>query len=236
MRWAELPGALLPAVGFALLGIAADYSGLDLWVADRFADGLKGFPLARLWWTDTLLHDGLQWGVRLVAIALVAFLVFRHRSTWFRPALYVLICLGAATGSVGLLKQTTHKDCPWSLERYGGDRPYVEFGVVPPAGDKPGHCFPGGHSSGAFAFFSLYFLAARRGSPRARRVLAGVLLTGLLFAATQWIRGAHFVSHDLWSAAISWLVAALALPILGASPPSAQHAALGQREETAGVR
>jgi membrane-associated PAP2 superfamily phosphatase len=239
-RWTELPGALLPALAFALLGMLADRSGLDLWVADRFADGLHGFPLARQWWTDHLLHDGLQWTVRIIALGLLMLVVFRRRTPLFRPALYLLVCLGAATGTVGLLKQTTHKDCPWDLQRYGGDRPYAEIGELPAADTLPprkteGHCFPGGHSSAAFGFFSLYFLAVRRRPAWARRTLAAVMMAGLVFAATQWVRGAHFVSHDLWSAAIGWLAAALALPILGPQTRASRSARLRQSEESAGV-
>ncbi|MGH8447380.1 MAG: phosphatase PAP2 family protein, partial [Solimonas sp.] len=143
--------------------------------------------------------------------------------------------LGLATGSVGLLKHTTNKDCPWSLERYGGDQPYVLLGEAPPEDKKPGHCFPGGHSSGAFGFFGLYFLMVRRRPAWARRTLAGVLFLGFVFAATQWVRGAHFVSHDLWSAAIGWLAAALALPILGPQVRASRSARLRQSEESAGV-
>jgi membrane-associated PAP2 superfamily phosphatase len=33
------------------------------------------------------------------------------------------------------------------------------------------------------------------------------LAAGLIFGLAQQLRGAHFLSHDLWALAISWLVA-----------------------------
>ncbi|MGH8444406.1 MAG: hypothetical protein ACREVL_04015, partial [Solimonas sp.] len=92
--WTELPGALLPAVGFAVLGLLVEHSGIDLWVADRFADGVAGFPFARLWWTDNLLHDGLQWSVKLAALGLLTFAILRWRTPAFRPLVYLLVSLG----------------------------------------------------------------------------------------------------------------------------------------------
>jgi hypothetical protein len=40
----------------------------------------------------------------------------------------------------------------------------------------------------------------------ARGALLAALALGLTFGFGQWARGAHFVSHDLWSAAICWFV------------------------------
>jgi membrane-associated PAP2 superfamily phosphatase len=52
-------------------------------------------------------------------------------------------------------------------------------------------------------------LAWRRHDPRvARGLLAAALLAGALFGGVQVLRGAHYLSHVLWSA---WLCAALAV-------------------------
>src|SRR3546814_431106 len=171
------------------------------------------------------MHDGAQWLVRIVAVALLAFAILRRGTSQLRPWLDRIVCLAVTTGSVGWIKQATIKAGPGDLQRYGGGSAYVELGdaAVRASGVRPDHCFPGAHSSSAFAFFGLYFLALRYRRAAARRVLALVLLTGLSFAATQWLRGAHFVSHDLWSAAIGWLVAVLALPLLGNRTESDQR-------------
>lgn len=209
------PAALLPSVVFVVLGVLSDHSGFDLWVADRFADGVSGFPFAHRWWSEGLLHDGAQWLVRVAAAGLIVAAVVRRRSPQLRPLLYLLTCLALTTSAVGMIKHETRKACPWELTRYGGEHPYVPLGDAAVLDQRETHCFPGAHSSSAFAFFGLYFLAMIYRPSSARRVLFAVLTVGFAFAGTQWLRGAHFVSHDLWSAAIAWLVAVLALPILG---------------------
>lgn len=51
-----------------------------------------------------------------------------------------------------------------------------------------------------------FFLLATR--PRWRWVgLAVGVSLGVLFGATQQLRGAHFLSHDLWTAVICWACA-----------------------------
>jgi membrane-associated PAP2 superfamily phosphatase len=76
-------------------------------------------------------------------------------------------------------------------------------------GDRPddlprAQCFPGGHSSSGFALLALYFALRDRRPRAARWFLGGALAVGTLFAFGQEARGAHFLSHDLWSLGIAW--------------------------------
>lgn len=206
--------AAVPALLFLTALALVHGLNLDFRMADYFFDpALGGFPLRESFWTETVLHKG---GVKLpaaaAALALLTLLagpfVPRFRS-WRRGAAYLLLCFALAPGLVALGKKFSNVDCPWSLERYGGAQPYV--GLVEDRPDElpPAQCFPAGHSSGAFAFFGLYFLL-RASRPRAaRHALAATLLLGTIFAATQWARGAHFISHDLWSAWLAWNVCLL---------------------------
>jgi membrane-associated PAP2 superfamily phosphatase len=76
----------------------------------------------------------------------------------------------------------------------------------PPANPGPGRCLPAGHPSAGFALFALYF-ALRESRPQAARVgLAAAWIVGTVAAAVQVARGAHFVSHALWTAWIAWAV------------------------------
>jgi membrane-associated PAP2 superfamily phosphatase len=70
-----------------------------------------------------------------------------------------------------------------------------------------GRCFPAGHASAGFAFFGGYF-AFRDDAPGIARLwLGAALLAGLLLGIAQQMRGAHFMSHTLWSGWICWSVA-----------------------------
>jgi membrane-associated PAP2 superfamily phosphatase len=72
-----------------------------------------------------------------------------------------------------------------------------------------GHCFPAGHAASGFSFAGGYFAFRRSDRGLARRWLAAALAAGLLLGLAQQWRGAHFMSHTLWSAAACWLSACL---------------------------
>jgi membrane-associated PAP2 superfamily phosphatase len=70
----------------------------------------------------------------------------------------------------------------------------------------PGHCFPSGHAVAAFAFFGLYFLWRPHRPRLAAATAAATLIIGLAFGWAQLARGAHYLSHTLWSAWLCWAV------------------------------
>ena len=54
------------------------------------------------------------------------------------------------------------------------------------------------------------FFAFRHISPQtARRWFAGAMLAGLVLGLSQQVRGAHYMSHTLWTAWLCWITAAL---------------------------
>ena len=124
---------------------------------------------------------------------------------WRQPAGFLVLSIALGTGAVALLKETSNVDCPQSLAEFGGQQPYVrlfaEQATLPcPARDAS----PGGHSSSGFALFGVYCLCLKRSRRQALAALALALTVGGLFAFGQQARGAHFLSHDIWSAAIVW--------------------------------
>ncbi len=68
----------------------------------------------------------------------------------------------------------------------------------------PGGCFPAGHASAAFAYAGGWFAWRRAAPALARRWLFGALAAGLLLGVAQQMRGAHYMSHTLWTAWICW--------------------------------
>ena len=93
----------------------------------------------------------------------------------------------------------------------GGLRDYVGLFATRPHGMPRGVCFPAGHSSAGFAWVSLYFFALPVRPAWRWRGLAVGLVAGCVFGAAQQLRGAHFLSHDLWTLATCWTVSLLFL-------------------------
>jgi len=162
------------------------------------------------WWARGLLHTGGRWVVRgIAACALVlwamSFATERLRS-WRWSAGFVLLSMLAATLIIGGLKAVTNVDCPWDLAGFGGDSPYVALFADRPDALAHAQCFPGAHASSGFALMCFYFVFRERARRIARWMLWGGLAVGLAFSIGQEARGAHFLSHDLTSAAIVWFV------------------------------
>ncbi|MDB5817638.1 MAG: superfamily protein [Rhizobacter sp.] len=192
-------------MGLALL-VAWDLSGFDLPV-ERLFGTAQGFAFR-----NTALAIGLYDAGRAVAWIVVPLLIaslsFRvpvisrvarsQRAWWLLTTVACLVL-------VPMLRGHSATSCPWSLTEFGGTAPYVSHWWR--ASDLgPGRCFPSGHASTGFAFFA-GFLALREVDRRAASWwLAGAVAIGLLAAATQTVRGAHFVSHSLWTAWICWTV------------------------------
>jgi len=215
-----LPLAAL--VGAALLC----ESSLDLLASDVFYDPVRhDFPMRKDWVYAKVLHEGGK-GL-MVALATTSFLGFlgsfrwRRFAPWRWPLLYTTWCIAWSSALVGILKHCTNRYCPWDMIRYGGKVPYNTLFTDTPAPFSNGHGWPAGHAAPAFALCCFYLVARARGANHPAWWLLPSLLIGGFFAWVQQVRGAHFLSHNLWSAAIAWLVATISarsLPTLG--PPS----------------
>jgi len=206
-------GRFWPAtiLGLVLL-LAWDASGLDLPMARWFGDA-SGFAWRENWFVVDVLHNAAQrlgW-IWLLGMALAVF--------WPVGVLRALN-RGERAGMVGgtllallaiiWMKLASHTSCPWDLAEFGGTAHYVShwaWGVQDGGG---GHCFPGGHASTGFALMAGYF-GLREKAPRAARLwLLAAVATGFGLGLVQQARGAHFMSHNLWTAWICWTVTGLA--------------------------
>lgn len=209
-RFYALHAALPALVAVVVLGIF-ESTDLDRRIEDLFYDPVAGeFPHRIRWLFETVIHDFGRLSVIALGCALfAAFLLSYRRATlrpWRRALLYAVLCLALCPVAVAQIKQHSVIHCPRKLEIYGGTAPYVRlFDPVPP-GVEPGHCWPGGHASGGFAMMSLYFVF-RRTKPRlALILLAGGFAYGFVLGFGRVVMGSHFVSHNLWAAAVCWTI------------------------------
>lgn len=162
------------------------------------------------WWARGLLHTAGRWVVRGVAAAALviwalSFTVAPLRE-WRRSAGFVLLAMLLATLIVGGLKLVTNVDCPWDLAGFGGNNPYIALFADRPDALPRAQCFPGAHASSGFALFCFYFVFRDSSRRLALWMLAAAIAVGITFSIGQEARGAHFLTHDLTSAAIVWFV------------------------------
>lgn len=211
---------VLVPLTLALLAVAAADTGLDRAVSDFFYDpATSEFPAHRSFALELIGHQAGRAFVVIVWIGLLC-AAFASHYTRLEPRLRAAqfaALLGMALGpaTVSLLKRITGHQCPWSLKSYGGYADYSAHWFV--ASDEVGRCFPSGHAAGGFSLIAFYFLGAAIGNPVVRYVgLAAALVLGTGFSAVRVAQGAHFVSHNLWSAAIVWFLAATVFSLLPA--------------------
>jgi len=162
------------------------------------------------WWAHRLIHDDGRWVIRgIAALALVAWIgsffvaAIRH---WRRQAGFIVLAMALSVLVVGGLKLVTNVDCPWDLYEFGGTHPYVALFADRPDYLPRAQCFPGAHSSSGFALVCFYFVLRNRSPRLAWVALFAACLAGVVFSVAQEARGAHFLSHDLTSAALVWAI------------------------------
>lgn len=203
--WYGLPLALLAAM------LVFEPSRLDFALSDLFYVPGQGFIGRHNAFLEDILHDrAKQVCIAIGLLALAGFLL-SLLPTPLRPLRrrlgYLVLAIGLSTGIVTPLKKATQMHCPWSLEQYGGVEHFSPL-LGPRAApvEKPGNCWPGGHAAAGFGLFALFF-ALRDPRPRlARAMLIGACTLGIIFSISRMAQGAHFLSHNLWTAGLCWLI------------------------------
>ena len=185
-----------------------DALGGDLPLA-RLAGTPMGFPWRENPFLVHVMHEGarnLSW---LLVIGLFAAIrwpvgVLRRLGTGARVQLALTVL--ASVLAVSLIKHLSDTSCPWDLKEFGGVARYVSHWAWGQDDGGPGGCFPAGHASAAFAYLGGYFVL-RRVAPRGAVVwLCVALAAGLVLGVAQQMRGAHYMSHTLWTAWVCWSV------------------------------
>lgn len=205
----HLGGAL---AAFTVLLLLVLHFDLDWRISTYFFDpALGGFPLRDDWFLERIVHVQARnavvaFGFGVLAVA-IASLRIKALAGYRRLLWFVFLSMLLSSSAVSGLKAVTGMHCPYDLQDFGGRLPYVGLLEPLPAGVAPGKCWPGGHASAGFCLFGLYFAAREMNRRRlAAGLLAGVLALGFALGSARVAQGAHFLSHNLWSALVCWVI------------------------------
>ena len=202
----NLFGLVASGIAFAWIARSGTF---DFWVAQHFFDpATRTFPLehnrALFFWGHTVLKkiSVVAWLI-CIGLALASIRV-RKLQSWRQVLLTFIVMGGLASWLVQSLKGASPHSCPYDLAVFGGsDYWFPLFDAVTTIVHK-GQCWPGGHASAGFVLIAGYFALREKAPVWARRVLVFSLVLGTVMSAVQVVRGAHFVSHNLWSLWFVW--------------------------------
>lgn len=230
-RWVRANAAVAVLVLLAplLLMALSLWTDVDTALADSAFDAHAGmFRLRDAWLSTTFNHVILKrafTGLALLILIAVSWDLCSPRPwSWLRRFQLRVIALSAllVPSTIGLLKQLSDSHCPWDLQRYGGSAPYIKLFEGFPSGVSPGHCMPAGHASSALWMISLAVLFIPQRLLQAAIVLILLLSLGIGVGWMQQLRGAHFLTHTLWSAWIALSIVFLITTCLDRWPRRAQ--------------
>lgn len=208
----QRPGYLGVALATLFLSVCLflwEVSGRDMAWAHAFGNE-HGFPWRNHWLFSEVLHEGgrrLSWAFALFLCLAVWWPVGVLRRIDLSRRLQLAATAMVASAVVAAIKSGSGTSCPWDMQVFGGVAhhvPHWRLWGLPDGGS--GHCFPAGHASAGFAFVGGWFVF--RAWPRVATVWLGSAIgAGLVFGVAQQVRGAHFMSHTLWTGWICWVVA-----------------------------
>lgn len=203
MRFIYANVIVLALAGLALLWLARD-GRIDFAIAQLFFDSARGgFYLRDQYWLSVVGHDVLKWFALIVWLGMFAAAILSLFSLRLKIACAELwwFCVAsiAAVLWVSWLKSHNAHACPWDLDVFGGVKPWYPLLGTPPL-DEPGRCWPGGHAAGGFSLLAGYFVWRDSNRSLARFWLMSSLTLGFVMSLTQVARGAHLLSHNLWTA------------------------------------
>lgn len=200
-------------IAVMVLLLLLDPETLDFAIAHLFYTPGVGFIGRQSYWLENILHDRAKQAViGLSVLFIIGFLISLRSAKlidWRRPLGYVVLAMALTTAVVTPLKALTAVHCPWSLTEFGGSENFTPLLSERAETLKPGRCWPGGHASTGFSLLALFF-ALRDRHPRAARVALGVALAlGAIFSLGRMMQGAHFLSHNVWTFLLDWVICVL---------------------------
>lgn len=199
------------AIFFSIAGVILHQTGADLAIAGYIFKLSGGaFTLRDNVWFKHIFHDLGKHLFQVAFLVVIGLQIYfyhtqapQHKKTrtWF-----VLACAAITLIFVGILKATTTLPCPWAITAFGGEKAFVPLASAFDTTNFPlGHCFPAGHAAGIYAWLGIAFIFPLFSKPFWQSFCA-IFFIGLLYSLVQNLRGAHFLSHDCFSIALSFAV------------------------------
>lgn len=189
-------------------------TGIDMALArSAFNSGSGTFPLRHAWLTEVFGHQILKHvlsalgGAVILALIIDALRPFARLTRCLRLRLRVVALSAVLVPlTVTVLKRASSTSCPWDLIEFGGTQAYAGLLQAALPGSVAGHCMPGGHAASAMWLAALAVLWLPHRPRIAMAVGAGGLVVGMALGWLQQLRGAHFLTHTLWTA---WIACAI---------------------------
>lgn len=190
------------------------YTDIDIWIQNFFFDFTKQDWLIT---HDMHLHLNIIFynGIKVLTITTGILSLLYFIASFIKPQHFpyrkfaLLLCLSIifVPLMVAGSKHITNVYCPYQIQNYGGQYPFVRVVEPYPADFKQtmrGKCFPAGHATVGFSLMMLYFCFQEKG--RRRVALAAAITLGWIAGNYQMVRGVHFLSHTFFSMVASWMV------------------------------
>ncbi|MCL6236921.1 phosphatase PAP2 family protein [Acinetobacter sp. ANC 5033] len=179
------------------VGGSLDQAFIQPWV-----DLHGGFPHRNDWALAVLNHRYIKnivigVYVHYIAAWICSFKYPHLKARKFEFGYFIVVAL-LSTAIIGLLKSQSAHACPWNMTVATAQGFSWDFSA------RQGHCFPGGHAATGFALITGYFVYRIHRPARAYFFLSAGLILGFAFGWAQMMRGAHFLSHNLWTAWFIW--------------------------------
>lgn len=202
-----LGNSLLLGVLFLVLWFVFPVGGaIDMHFIQPWMDSTGHFPLKNNWYLVEINHKLVKHIIIgfyvCVLIAWIASFKSAKLKAYRWQLGYLFWVSILSTAVVGLLKAHSAHACPWSMTEQ------TALGYVWDFSATKGHCFPGGHASTGFSLISGFFVFRKSHPKIAYLFLCLGLVLGFIMGWGQMMRGAHFLSHNLWT---GWVIFAFNL-------------------------
>lgn len=170
------------------------------------------WSLAHNWFFSDVMHNGTRIINNLLIANILGFWLYQKlqkNNTMARRHAFnkLIVSVLISYLIVALFKRLLPAECPWDLIQFGGKNAFISIFQPYPSQGHRNLCFPAGHASIGYAWLALYFYWLPVSQRKAFYGLWIGMLAGLALGIAQQLRGAHFLSHDVVTAWLCWIVA-----------------------------